>query len=91
MSLWCLCVATRDESVFMYLNIIYVGLTRDRIRFHCRRFVVHSATRLKVTVFMPDIDASAVSAPVNEAQTGSAFIEPHSESEVCLSAVTLRV
>ena len=34
---------------------------------------------------MQAIDASAVSAPVNEAQTGSAFIEPHSESEVCLS------
>jgi hypothetical protein len=31
---------------------------------------------------MSAIDASAVSALVNEAQTGSAFTGPHSESEV---------
>jgi hypothetical protein len=60
---------------------------RDRIRSTVTPVLVGSATRPQVTVFMPAIDPSAVFAPVNEAQTGSAFIEPHSESEVCLSAV----
>ena len=40
---------------------------------------------------IPGIDASAVSTPVDEAQTGLAFIEPHSESEVCLSVCGARL
>lgn len=38
-----------------------------------------------------NIDANAVSTPVDEAQTSLAFIECRSESEVCLSVCGARL